>query len=338
MPSRAVPITFTFGAASQDRGARHLPIGALTKARNVRQVKAGRLQKRRGFTYETVAETFVIGDDILTKAGSVLAQNNMTSSNVTGSVPISTEAVLSAVNDNNGLLMYDWPKIITPGSSITIGIAGVFTVTGNTLRLRLRIGGAPAGSSTTPAGDSIIVSDITVGAGQVIDLSAGAISPAVLSYLEATVEGIGGTSTFDINSLQLYVVIGGATQALCCTTTNDQTISGGETVRNQWLVDFDYFDSSLTNLVCNYSGRTLTGVSGTIQVRTRLGGTKDVADGTILTSYQRFNEPVGDGTLTSLSATIVRPTGVQLVKATTEHISGATGIHVRGNNITFKSP
>lgn len=252
---------------------------------------------------------------------SCLVQSQATLAVAGNTLSAATEAIVGGglADLSNGAIPYNWPQL--GGSTVRVGIAGIFTVVTNPITIRLRLGGAPTPDRNIPAGTIVHSFVLPVGASQVVDqISLPASIPGAISYLQATALSA-GSAVLSVARLTLFAVPTSIMQALLLPTA--QTFShsaGSEIVRGQWWVNFDRFDAAQVKYAL--AGRSFQAVGPTARYKVRQGGTFGAADGTAVLSYDRSGDTSGDGKLSGANATVSRPSGVQLVKVTVQSLDG----------------
>lgn len=327
--------TFRFQGANQEIGSRHIQIGELVTARNVRQLKGGEYRKRRGFSRVDPLETLIIDNVTHRRGGDVLSLSQLTVDAT--AVAATTERILGApygLAGTNLAIPMDWPGMGV--GRVKVGVTGVLTVATNGATIRIRVGGAPL-DGTTAAGTVVATLVLGTGADQVIDLVSAEINaPTAISYLQVTVESTAGTTTVTPVGMSAWVQPIGGEQMMLLANGATWTDSLGEIVRAQWLVDFDQFHSSYSSVEFNLVGRTFQAVSGQGDYRVRVGGTHGSIDGTEVLLNHRTGDSANDGRLSEGSGTIAKPSGVQLVKGTLSHVTGGLSCEMRGASILIK--
>jgi len=327
-------LAFRFDGADQDTGARHLRPGRMVEARNVRQIKAGEYRKRRGFSRVDPLEVVVIDTTTYRKGATVLYQGQF--STAAPATTTAGEAVLGgATGQLNAYIPWDWPTIGV--SRVKVGVCASWTVATNDATVRIRVGGTP-----TNRGDitgTIVKSQvISVGANQMVDVVSSEFArPTSRGYIMITVQAVAGSTTVTPTGLSVWVAPVGMPQAQAFGDSQDWTNSGtSEIVRAQWYVDFDRFDASVSSLTASLCGRTFQAVGEFGTYALRMGGTAGVADGTVLVQYARNADIANDGQLSGSSASMSKPSGVQLIKGTIRSTAGATA-EMRGCSVLFKA-
>lgn len=106
-----------------------------------------------------------------------------------------------------------------------------------------------------------------------------------------------------------------------------------EQVVDEWVWNFDDATASLANVYARQSALAwVSGGTGTIRVR--VGGTAGAADGTVLLT----SDPVTGTSAAAISktATVAKPVGTQIVKATLQNNTNGQRTRIRGATVTAR--
>lgn len=218
------------------------------------------------------------------------------------------------------------------GSQVRVGVSGLFTMTTNPITIRIRVGGIPNNRGEV-AGTIVHTFVVPVGNNQLFDeLSIPVANPGTDSYIQVTAQG--GPGTFRVDHMSVYIVPDGPAQMMLL-GTRQEFVGDWDTFEHvgiQWLVDFDYFDSD--DIIVAIAARTYNAVSGSVQMKVRIGGDYLAEDGDVVIDHLS-NNVAHDGALVGDFSQIAKPTGRQFVKLSSEGSFGANSI--LGSSILLKA-
>lgn len=183
----------------------------------------------------------------------------------------------------------NWDSI--PGTLLSFGVAGRFDVGDNPIVLRVRAGGNNVHNANGSV-DGTIVYSTTLPANTITDLGelgslatkpSGALAN---SKLQLTFQAVGDSSAITTAFPVVFVKpdSDGLGQGILMTSRGEYSSPGGpETVRVEWIVDFDSFES-VTDLIFAFAGEMGDfGVGNTFKIR--VGGTSMTADGDVVMTW-----------------------------------------------------
>ena len=303
----------------------------MVEMRNVRQLKAGEFRKRPGFSRVDPLETLIVDNETFRRAPSVLSHTQWSTDAATN-FAVTTE-VTSASNQKNFCIPWHWPAF--GAARCVVGVTGLFTVATNSAIIRLRTGGT--GPPSLGASGTVAASlTVPVGADQLIDLVSSEFTPPVTtSYLQLTLEAAAGTSDVTPKFLNIWAAPVGGGQMMAVASAMGWATSFSELVRQQWLVDFDQFDADVSNVTLTLAMRGNNGPSAT-DYRIRVGGTLGANDGTVAILHSRSADGGGGNpNLSTASATIAKPSGIQLIKGSLA--AGLTGGDLNTMSLLIKA-
>lgn len=240
--------------------------------------------------------------------------------NQTGSGAVSVASGAEALFHSPGNRVIAWEAI--PGANIRIGLQGLFNTTAGTATIRIRAEGTTRNIVDGTEIHSFMVSGPT-NVLETVDI----VKPSGASYLKVTAENATGNTSVTGGALTITNMDFSPTTGFALNRGFDhQSFTNGvEIVRAQWLVDFDVLGETVGTFfgLGGVFSRTFTDDGK--QVRVRVGGTADVADGDEVILH---NETSGVEICRAVSNVVAPITGVQLVKLTVLTDDGFGGFPV----------